>query len=444
MIGNLLGSRYVLVGDPAEAEVLIVNTCGFIEAAKKESIDAILEAARYKKTGRLKTLVVAGCLAQRYGEDLRKEMPEIDVLVGLNDVENLAARLRGGAALGKSRRNQAVSRAGALSAATYVNNAASPRWLSTPPHYAYVKISEGCDLPCSFCVIPRIRGRFRSRPLEDIEREARALAALGVREVCLVAQDSTWYGSDLYGKPRIAELLRRLSSVRELEWVRLHYLYPSRVTDELLEAMSHPRVAPYFDVPFQHASDRILKSMRRIGGRREISALLRRIRARHPKAALRSTFILGYPGETEGEFRELMDFLREERLDYAGFFAFSPEEQTPAAGLPGQVPEKIKRERLARAYQTQESLAAEAHRKWIGESLRVVLEGSAPGKSLIARSCYQAPEVDGVLRVEGAGRRSPGEWLDVEIIRVLGQDLVARARPSAVSRPTSRKKEGKR
>lgn len=432
MMGRLAEASFALVQDPAEAEIVVVNTCGFIEAAKKESIDAILQAAKFKKGGKLKILAVGGCLAQRYGDELRKELPEIDLMFGLNEIESLADRLAEG--LSGSPKAKA-----AQGPATYVCDASSPRLLSTPSHYAYVKISEGCDLPCAFCVIPQIRGRYRSRSLEDVEQEVRNLSAQGVREVCLVAQDSTWYGVDLYGKPQLPELLRRLSKVEPLTWIRLHYLYPTRVDLKLLEAMALPHVTPYFDVPLQHASDPILKAMRRIGGRKQLDETLQRIRKAFPKGALRSTFIVGFPGETDGDFKELLSFLQDAQLDYAGFFPFSPEEGTLAGGMKDQVPEKLKEERLAAAYALQEGIAEGAHQRWVGERLRAVVEGRDEDGAWTARTQYQAPEVDGVVQLEkGASkqrtgsssrRSSPirvGDWLDLEITHAMALDLVGR------------------
>jgi ribosomal protein S12 methylthiotransferase len=426
MMGRLAGASFTLVQDPAEAEIVVVNTCGFIEAAKKESIDAILQAAKFKKGGKLKTLAVGGCLAQRYGEELRKELPEIDLLFGLNEIEHLADRLSE-STLGFPKSLLKVE----MQPATYVCDASSPRLLSTPRHYAYVKISEGCDLPCAFCVIPKIRGRYRSRSLEDIEQEARNLAAQGVREICLVAQDSTWYGVDLYGKPKLPELLKRLSKVEPLLWVRLHYLYPTRVDSKLLDAMALPRVTPYFDVPFQHASDPILKAMRRIGGRKQLEETLRRIRKAFPKGALRSTFIVGFPGETDKDFKELLSFLQDAQLDYAGFFPFSPEEGTLAGGMKSQVSEKLKQERLAEAYTLQEGLAESAHQRWVGDRLRAVVEARDEDGIWTARTQYQAPEVDGVVRIEKVpSSRSvkikAGDWLEIEITHAMALDLVGR------------------
>ncbi len=435
MLGKLALDHYQLVADPAGAEIVIVNTCGFIEAAKKESIDTILKLAKLKQTGNLKSLVVSGCLAQRYGEELRKELPEIDILFGLNDVERVSERIRPSLDAGSSFEKAVIAGplrfkqnllASSLPKATYVYDASSPRLLSTPAHYAYVKISEGCDLPCTFCIIPKIRGSHRSRPLEDIEKEAADLAARGVREICLVAQDSTWYGSDCYGKPRISELLDRLSKIKALNWIRLHYLYPSRVSDELIDMMaSRENICPYFDIPLQHASDRILKSMKRIGDKNLLKALVQRIRARIPKASIRSTFIVGFPDETDEDFGELLNFLSETNMDYVGFFPYSQEENTPAGLMDKQVSENVKKERLAQASLLQETITEKSHQRWLGERLAVVVE-SEDGGGFQGRTKYQAPEVDGIVHLEGLQRAGIGQWEEVSITHTLGHDLIGK------------------
>ncbi len=442
MLGKLAQDNYALVKDPSEAEVIIVNTCGFIEASKKESIDTILAAAKYRKSGNLKSLVVGGCLAHRYGDELRKELPEIDILFGLNDVENVVNQIspprlqdskgkQGGESLIdhlNRKQNNAPLLPNSLSEATYVYDASSPRLLSTPGHFAYVKISEGCDLPCTFCIIPKIRGHHRSRSLEDIEQEAKQLAAQGVKELCLVAQDSTWYGSDRYGKPRIAELLSRLAKVKDIEWIRLHYLYPSRVTDEMLDVMAaNPNICPYFDVPLQHASNKILKSMQRIGDRALLEKLIQRIRAKIPNASIRSTFIVGFPGETDEDFQELIEFLKSSKMDYVGFFSYSQEENTPAGVMENQVPEKVKQARLAEAYKVQEEVAAQSHQRWVGQKLMAVVETIEENGEVQGRTKYQAPEVDGVVLIEGLKNARPGQWAEVEITHGLEQDLVGKA-----------------
>jgi ribosomal protein S12 methylthiotransferase len=435
MLGKLAKDNYILVKDPAEAEVVIVNTCGFIEASKKESIDTILGVAELRKTGNLKSLVVGGCLAHRYGDQLKKELPEIDILFGLNDVENVTQQIKGVAPpaypwqTGENHHEENLKPMlpNSLNQATYVYDASSPRLLSTPSHFAYVKISEGCDLPCTFCIIPKIRGNYRSRSIEDIEQEAKNLASQGVKELCLVAQDSTWYGSDRYGRSQIAPLLERLAQVEGIEWVRLHYLYPSRVTDEMLDVMAkYPKITPYFDVPLQHASNRILKSMQRIGDRALLDKLISRIKAKIPNASIRSTFIVGFPGETDEDFKELLEFLKTSQLDYVGFFAYSREENTPAGLMEDQVPEKIKQSRLAEAYRVQEDIAEKSHQKWVGETLTAVVETVENGE-VQGRTKYQAPEVDGVVLIEGLQNPRVGQWVKVEITHGFQQDLVGKA-----------------
>jgi ribosomal protein S12 methylthiotransferase len=428
MLGKLAQDHYTLVKDPSEAEVVIVNTCGFIEASKKESIDTILDVAKLRKSGQLKSLVVGGCLAHRYGDELKKELPEIDILFGLNDVENVANQIRGTSLpIHPSQAERKPLLPNSLNEATYVYDASSPRLLSTPGYFAYVKISEGCDLPCTFCIIPKIRGHYRSRSLEDIEREARQLAAQGVKELCLVAQDSTWYGADRYGKPKIAELLERLAKVEDIEWVRLHYLYPSRVSDEMLEVMaSSPKIAPYFDVPLQHASNKILKSMQRIGDRALLEKMISRIRAKLPNSSIRSTFIVGFPGETDEDFNELIEFLRSSQLDYVGFFSYSQEENTPAGTMENQVPEAVKQNRLVQAYRVQEEIAEKSHQRWVGEKLWAVVESVDENGEVQGRTRYQAPEVDGIVMIEGLSNPRVGQWTQVEITHTLQQDLVAK------------------
>jgi ribosomal protein S12 methylthiotransferase len=303
--------------------------------------------------------------------------------------------------------------------------------LSTPGYFAYVKISEGCDLPCTFCIIPKIRGHYRSRSLEDIEKEARQLAAQGVKELCLVAQDSTWYGADRYGKPKIAELLGRLAKIEDIEWVRLHYLYPSRVSDEMLDVMAtHSKIAPYFDVPLQHASNKILKSMQRIGDRALLEKMISRIRTKLPHSSIRSTFIVGFPGETEEDFNELIEFLKSSQLDYVGFFSYSQEENTPAGVMENQVPEAVKKRRLAEAYRVQEEIAERSHQRWVGEKLWAVVETVEESGEVQGRTRYQAPEVDGIVMIEGLSKPQVGQWTQVEITHTLQQDLVGKVVPS--------------
>ncbi len=420
MLGILAKRGCLPVPDPSKADILIVNTCGFIEEAKAESIEAILDAARLKKRGRRPKLVVTGCLAQRYGGELAREFPEIDVLAGIDDVGRIADLLEDGA-----------PPPGSFPLPRSLADARAPRRLLGPPYSAFLKISEGCDMRCAFCAIPAIRGRFRSRPIEDVVKEARHLAGDGVRELNLVAQDTSGYGRDLYGKPRLVDLLRRLSGVEGLEWVRIHYLDPARVTMDLVRAVADlPRVCPYFDVPLQHVNARVLRSMNRVGNRAVFERMIRGIRDVSPEAALRTTFIVGYPGETEAEFGELLEFVAEARFDHAGFFAYSREEGTAAADLPGQWDEPVRIERLNRANRVQEAVAPAAHERWLGAVRRMVVEGVSGGKTW-GRVDLQAPEVDGVTWLEGARGPAKGTWIDVEVTDLAGPDLIGRRKGKA-------------
>lgn len=413
MLGALSRRGFEPVPDPSEADVIVVNTCGFIEDAKRESIDAILEAARLKRGSRRRVLAVAGCLAQRYGAELKREFPEVDVMVGLDDLERVAEILE---SPGPPPSGAARTLAGAGAA----------RVLTGPTHSAYLKISDGCDMECAFCAIPAIRGRYRSRTLEDVLEEARGLAARGVRELNLVAQDTSGYGRDLYGRPKVPELLEGLSRVKGIEWIRLHYLDPARVTPELVSAVAEtPKVCAYFDVPLQHVNGRILRSMKRVGNRANFEKMIAGIRRASPQAALRTTFIVGFPGETEEEFSELLSFVADTGFDHAGFFSYSREEGTAAALLPDPVEEAVRTERLNRASRLQEDTAPRAHARWIGRVELTVVEGVEDGRPY-GRIPFQAPEVDGVTWIDDAADCSRGDWIMTEVTATMGQDLIAR------------------
>src|SRR5262252_1846938 len=335
MLGHTADAGHSLVEAPEAADVIVVNTCGFIGEAKQESIDAILEMARHKQAGTCKRLVVAGCLSQRYPKELASEMPEVDQFIGTDEVGSIAKAIAG-----------TITRLAVADTPAYLYDDASPRRRSQAPHSAYVKIAEGCDRPCAFCIIPKLRGPQRSRAPESVVREARDLVAGGTREICLVAQDLTTYGTDLPGAkspdaPRLASLLRQLGAIEEPGWIRLHDAYPTACTDELLDAIGgEPRIASYLDVPIQHVDSDVLKAMRRGYGERQVRDLVERFRARVPGGTFRTTFIAGHPGETEAAFQRLCYFVREAELDHVGVFNFSREEGTVAALLPKRVPQK--------------------------------------------------------------------------------------------------------
>ena len=397
MMGLLKDSGYELTSRKEQADVLIVNTCSFIGPAKEESIDTILEMAQMKDQGNCKALVVAGCLAQRYPQELLDEMPEVDAVLGTSDFPQIVSIVE------RVLEGQRVKEVGKPA---YQYDRDLPRLPAHPGLSAYLKISEGCDHTCTFCIIPALRGMHRSRPPEAIEQEARALVAAGVRELNLIAQDTTAYGMDLDGKRHLADLLRRLDGIEDLAWMRLLYAYPTLVTPDLVEAVANlPRVAKYVDIPLQHASDRVLKAMQRGGNRALYLELVRRFREAVPDIVLRTTFIVGFPGETEEDFEELLDFMRQARFDNVGIFTYSQEEDTPAGERKDQIPEEVKQGRRDRAMALQQKIAFERNQRWVGQTLPVLIESVEDGR-VIGRIPGQAPDIDGVtlLHVRRSGR----------------------------------------
>ncbi|CAM3948543.1 30S ribosomal protein S12 methylthiotransferase RimO [Cohnella lubricantis] len=417
MSGLIQQRGYKLVDNPEDATVVIVNTCGFIDAAKEESVNTILNLAELKETARLKALVVSGCLTQRYKEELMREMPEIDGIVGTGDFYHI---------------NDIIDEALGGRRPVYVGNPVftyeetMPRILSTPTHTAYVKIAEGCDNACTFCSIPIMRGKFRSRSMESILAETEQLAAQGVREISLIAQDSTNYGTDLYNGFKLPELLNRISEVRGIEWVRLHYAYPGFFTDELIDVFaSNPKVCNYIDMPLQHSEDRILKRMRRPGRQRDVRELIAKIRARIPDAAIRTSMIVGFPGETEEDFANLCAFVREMKFDRLGVFTYSREEDTPADRLPEEdhLSDEVKQFRANTLMEIQRVVAMENAAKYVGRTIDVLVE-RYDGRSdvYIGRSQYDAPEVDGEVFITGC-KPQIGEIRQVRITHAYEYDL---------------------
>lgn len=420
MLGLLDAQGLTVVEDVAQAEVIIVNTCAFIEPAEEEAIEALLDMADLKAEGCCRALLCTGCLSQRRGQELLDALPEVDGFLGvgaLPRIGELVSRVLAGERLFVS---------GDL---TYSPNAHLPRWRSGPEWLAYLRIADGCSHRCAFCTIPDIRGPYRSRPVADIVAEFQALVADNVREVCLIAQDTTAYGRDLPDKPNLAHLLRRLGEVPYGGWVRLLYGYPNQVTDDLLRAMAEvPAVVPYLDLPLQHVSQPVLRRMGRSGGREEYLALVRNIRAVLPQAALRTTFIVGFPGETEADFAALLDFLAEAQLDRVSAFRYWAEEGTRAASLPDQVPEEDRDERLARLLEAQENLSLERNEQFVGQQLTVLVE-SRRERFLVGRSYRDAPEVDGEVKFQAppALLEQPplGQFVKVRVTRAEVHDLVA-------------------
>jgi ribosomal protein S12 methylthiotransferase len=440
MLGLLQRAGYEVTADPAQADTVIVHTCGFIDAAKEESIDTILEAAAWRKQG--KRLVVTGCLVQRYAQELRRAIPEVDAFMGTADLDRIvevcdAVTAAPAAPAGRrqGRRRPAEPRVW-LGEPPYLYDADTPRLLSTPAHYAYVKVAEGCSYRCAFCSIPSMRGDQRSRPIESIVREARNLAAQGVKELILISQNTTAYGRDLYGKPSLPALLRALAAVEGIEWVRFLYAYPADVRDDVIAVMAEePKVCKYLDMPLQHCEARVLKAMNRGGSRAELEALIAKLRARIPGLTLRTTFIVGFPGETAAEFRALEAFVEWARFERLGVFTYSREEGTPAAALPGQIPAAVKERRRHRLMERQRDISWAYHRSLIGRRLRVLIDGFAEDEGLWqGRYEGQAPEIDGVVYVQ-AERLTPGTFVEVEVTEALEYDLIGRP-VEAVQEPT--------
>jgi ribosomal protein S12 methylthiotransferase len=417
MLGALARAGFEITTDPDDAQVLVVNTCAFIEAAKKESIDAILEATTIKKRAAGRRLVVAGCLSQRYGAELREELPEVDIFVGTGNFLELPELLR--------RTEMPELRPIPYTGAAHIlPSADAPRIMTGDFFTSYLKISEGCNHKCAFCIIPKIRGPHESRPPAEVVAEARTLAAQGVRELNLIAQDLTAYGRDVNPSTSLAALLGMLAEVDGVRWIRLLYCYPNFVTDELLETVaSLDTVVKYIDMPLQHADDEMLRAMRRERSGAALRKILERIRRHVPGVVLRTSFIVGFPGETDAAFGRLLDFVREEQFDRVGVFTYSREENTAAYDMPGQVPEGVKRARRAQLMETQAEISLRKNRGLVGRELEVLVEGPLPGRAtrLRGRTSGQAPEIDGMVILKGEAQ--PGEFVRARIDRALSYDL---------------------
>ena len=425
MMGQLRQEGYEITTDASEADTLVVNTCGFIESAKKESIEAILEAARLKTEGKATRLVVAGCLVERYRDDLKKEMPEVDAFIGTNQIREITQVCDEKT----NTRSLPVLPIGNQSA-TYLYDESTPRVLATPSYTAYVKIAEGCDRPCAFCFIPQMRGHFRSRRFGSVISEAEQLAKQGVKEIVLVAQDSSRYGEDLGEQDALAHLLRELAHLEGIEWVRVMYTYPTHISDAFLDVLAtEPKAVKYLDMPLQHASAHVLKLMKRGGTRASLERLIRRVRERVPGIAVRTTFITGFPGETEEDFEELLGFIRNMEFDRVGVFTYSDEEGTPAYNLPDKVDEKIAKRRRARLMREQARISRRRNRARVGETVRVLFEGTSKESELLwqGRLEAQAPDIDGCVLINDAPENFepvPGQFVNVQITEAHEYDLV--------------------
>lgn len=411
MLGILEHAGYELTANEAEADVLIVNTCGFIDPAKEESVDTLLSCAQYKKTGRLKLLVATGCLVQRYEKELVTELPEVDLLLGVNQYERLPEAIRE-ALLGKH--------------AVYCEDdhhiLSGERVLTTPPYMAYVRIADGCDNRCAYCAIPLIRGGFRSRPMADVLDEIRSLAARGVKEFVLVAQDTSRFGMDTEGRSLLPALLEQAAAIPGVEWLRVLYCYPDEVSDELLTMMAaHSNICRYIDLPLQHADPVVLRRMNRRGDMGKVRAFL--TKAREMGFTLRTTLIVGFPGETEAQFDALLAFVREMQFDRLGAFAYSAEEDTPAATMGDQVPEQEKQRRLDAVMTLQQAISLERNRLRVGSEERVLVESIREDGAAVARSAAEAPDSDGLLYLTGAAGLAPGDFAMARITDAQTYDL---------------------
>lgn len=451
MLGKLAQDGLTLVPDADGADVVVVNTCGFIEPARQESLSVIRDMLALKDQGKVSKVVVAGCLVERKKEELLQEVPGVDALVGVFGREEIVAAVSGppsavrgaGVSLGteflKKKGRTIAGDSGLLTADQEQQTIFRPapvraqedtaRLRITPRHFAYLKISEGCDRTCTFCAIPGMRGPHVTKPIDEVVREARELAADGVRELILVAQDTTYYGLDLYGEVRLAALLAELEHVDGIEWIRLLYTYPIFFTDDLIDTLAaSKKILPYLDLPLQHISDRVLKRMQRRVRRAEVEELLAKLRGRIPQLALRTTFIVGFPGETEAEFAELADFMGQARFERAGVFPYSYEPGTPATKLEGHLPEEIKQERRDRLMRAQQEVALSWSAAQVGKKMDVLVDGADPEVPghLLARTYADAPDIDCLVRVKGKNLH-PGDIVPVKITGADDYDLVAKA-----------------
>jgi len=451
MLGLARDAGHEITANADEADTIVVNTCAFIDRAKEESIEAILDMARLKRDGQCRRLVVTGCLAERYRDELRAEIPEIDAVLGTGEVPGIVAAL-GGSAGARADSGGAVPLTvyrsartlsspvapgedlavddAAPAGPTYLYDASTPRVLTTPGHYAYVKVAEGCDYTCAFCIIPTLRGKFRSRDEDSIVTEAESLASRGIRELLLISQDTTFFGIDKGERGALARLLRRLNEVEGLRWIRLLYLYPTTISDDVLDAMAEcDKVCRYVDLPLQHASAAVLKRMRRPGRRRTYDDLLQRIRARVPGVTLRTTFIVGFPGETEEDVDELADFVRTTEFDHVGVFTYSHEEGTRAHALDDNVPARTKKARRDRIMRLQKQIVARVRKRQVDQVVPVMIDGRSPESDLVVtgRLEGQAPDIDSqVIFTEcDPSTLTPGSIVSARIVSAQGYDLVA-------------------
>jgi ribosomal protein S12 methylthiotransferase len=429
MMGTLAQAGYEITRRADEADVLVVNTCSFIEPAQQESVNSILEMAEYKKFGRARKLIVAGCMVERYRSEIRRQIPEVDAVIGTSEIDKILE-------VCNADREDAVAMEGRAEPPTYLYHDLTPRILATPRHTAYIKINEGCDHPCTFCVIPQLRGKFRSRRFESVVREAENLAVAGVREISLIGQDTTYYGEDLGLRDGLPLLLERLAQIEDLSWVRFLYCYPNRITPKLLETIAaHPRLAKYLDIPLQHASRSVLARMKRGSNADAFLKMLARIRATIPGVSIRTSFIVGFPGETEDDFRELCDFVRAAEFDWMGVFSYSDEDTAKSFSLESKIDSKTIERRRNQLMTIQKKISARKLKRRVGQRVQAMLEGPSKDTDLIweARLEGMAPEIDGKVYVtefvgvtDAAQLPEPGTLATLEVTGTKDYDLIGR------------------
>ena len=417
MLGQLRNEGYEFTDDESEADIMVVNTCCFINDAKEESINTILELAEWKKTGPCRALIVAGCLAQRYQEEIVKEIPEVDCCLGTASFDQIVSVIRKALAGEREMVFQSLDR---------LPRPKTKRIVTTGGYYAFLKIAEGCDKHCTYCIIPSLRGHYRSVPMEQLEEEARQLAARGVRELILVAQETTLYGVDLYGRKALPQLLKKLCQIPGIWWIRLQYCYPEEITEELIHTIrTQEKICHYLDIPIQHASDRVLKRMGRRTDKEQLKSMIRQLREVIPDIALRTTLISGFPGETEEDHRELLEFVDEMEFDRLGVFAYSQEEDTPAASMEDQVPDHIKEERRDEIMELQQEIAFDRSEAMAGRVLDVLIEGKvADENAYVGRTYMDAPGVDGLIFVNTHEELMSGDFVRVKVTKALEYDLI--------------------
>lgn len=416
MMGILNRKGYKLVGDFEEADIILVNTCGFIESAKQESIDTILELSQLKESGNLKLLIVTGCLAQRYSKELQEEIPEIDAIVGTGSYQQIDEIISS-----LEKENNIVS----LNNIEFAYDESLPRYVTTPEYMAYLKIGEGCDNNCTYCIIPKLRGKYRSRKMEDIIREANDLASKGVKELVVIAQDTTKYGLDLYGEVKLPQLLEELAQIEDIKWIRIMYSYPESISEELVKVIKkYDNICNYFDMPIQHASNKVLKLMNRHTTKEDIKSKVEMIRKHIPNATLRTTIIVGFPGETDEDFNELVGFAKEMKFDRLGAFAYSREEETPADKLPNHLEEDVKFRRRDQLMLVQQEISQELNAQKINNEYEVLIEEQIEDKVYIGRTQGDAEEIDSIVYVKSENQLKIGDFVKVKINNALEYDLM--------------------